>query len=104
VPVAARQPEELELLLRRRRIRYERRRCLGVRRRGEGAEPGELVEMGEAEVERLPTAHREAGKCAMLAIGQRGVARLDRRDDVVQQIVLERGERGRMDVRVPGRV
>src|SRR6185436_11206374 len=47
--VATRQPEELQLLLRLGRIRDEHRRRLRVRRGGEGAKPGEAVEMCEAE-------------------------------------------------------
>ena len=49
----------------------------------------------QAEVQRLPAAHGQAGEGALLAVGIDAVARLDRGDDVVQQVALEDGERRR---------
>src|SRR5688572_33097239 len=67
VLVTAREPEELELPLRRRRIRNQLRGGPGVRSRGERADPREAVEVRGAGVERLAATHREPGQGAMLA-------------------------------------
>jgi hypothetical protein len=48
----------------------------------------------QPEVERLPAARRQAGDGAVFPVRMNGVAGLDRRDNVLQQILLEGGERG----------
>ncbi len=56
--------------------------------------------MGQPEVERLAAAHRQAGEGPVLAVGLDRVVRLDRRDHVLEQVLLERreGRRGGVDV------
>ena len=82
------------------RIGDQLRGGLRVRGRGEAADPGEGVEVGQPEVERLAAAHRQAGEGPVLAVGLDRVARLDRGDHVLQQVLLERreGRRGGEDV------
>ena len=68
---------------------------------GEAADPGERVEVRQPEVQRLAAAHRQPGQRPVLAVRLDRVARLDRRNHVLQQILLERGERRRAAEDVP---
>ena len=96
VLVAAGEVQELQLRLRRRRIRHELGGRPGVRRGGERPDPREGVEVPEPEVQGLPAAHREAGQGPVFAIRERGVLRLDRGNQMVQQVLLEPGEAGHL--------
>src|SRR5690606_31560183 len=73
------------------RIGRELRRLLRVRSRREAADPRERVEVVQPEVQRLTAAHRETRERAVRAIAARRVARLDERNQVVEQLALERG-------------
>ena len=54
--------------------------------------------MAQAEIERLAAAHGQSGQGAIFRAGQHGVAPLDRRDQVLQQIFFKGGEgRGRLE-------
>ena len=96
VLVAAGDVQQPQLLGRLRVVLDEVVRLLRVRGRGEAADPGERVEVAQPEVERLPAAHRQAGQGARLAVGLHRVGLLDERDQVVEQVLLERGERRRL--------
>ena len=88
--VAAGNVEQLQLLDGRRRIGHEFRRRPRVRGRGKPAHPRKGVEVCQAEVERLPAAHGKPGQRAVLAIGLHGIVGLDKGNDVLEEIVLER--------------
>ena len=88
---AAGKPEQLQLP-RHRGIGHQFGGLAGVRRGGEAADPGKGVRVAEAEVERLAAAHREPRDRPVRAFAADRVARLDRRDQVVQQVALEHRE------------
>ena len=60
-----------------------------VRRRREAANIRKGIEVAQAEVERLPAAHRKPGHRAMFAVGIQGIVRFDERNDVLNQVALE---------------
>ena len=90
--VAAREPEELELVAGLGRIRNQFLGWLGVGCGRESAHRGEGLEVAEAEVQRLPATHRKSGQGPVLAVRLDAETRLDGRDHVVDQVALERGE------------
>ena len=53
------------------------------------ADPRERVEMAKPEIQRLATAHRKTGNCALLAICAGRILRLNRRNQTVEQITLK---------------
>ena len=84
------EPYQLQLLGNR-RVRHQcRRRLPGVGSRREPADIGERLRVNQADVQRLAAAHRKAGQGAVIAIGIYGVVRIDVRDDVLEQVILER--------------
>src|SRR5580765_7293888 len=87
--VAAGDIEKLQLLRRFLGIGHEFRWWLRVRRRRKSTDPRKRVEVRETDVQRLSAAHREPGQRAALAIRFHGIVRLDERNDVFDQIVLE---------------
>src|SRR5690625_415251 len=97
---AARKHEELQSTARLAGIWNELGRWFRIRRRRESTDRGEGIEIGEPEIQRLPAAHRETRERAKFAIGVRTVASVDRGNDVVEQIALERreGRCGRKDI------
>lgn len=66
--VAARKPEQFQLLFGRCRIRNEFRRGLRVGSGRKTADPGELVEMRHPEVQRLSATHGKPGQGTMLTV------------------------------------
>ena len=69
VVFAAREPQELQFAGGLGRILEQFAGRLGVRSRREAADPGERVEMSQAEIERLAAPHRKARQGAVLAVG-----------------------------------
>src|SRR5690606_35934093 len=59
-------------------------------RRREAADPSEGVDIVEPEVQRLAAAHRQAGERALRTIRCGRIARLDERDQIPEQLALER--------------
>ena len=76
VLAAAGQHQQLQLSRRGGRIGHEIGRRPRVRRRREPADPGEAIEVREAEVQGLPAAHRQPGEGAALPIRLHRIARL----------------------------
>src|SRR5262249_30410804 len=68
--------------------------------RGEAADRTEGIEVLQANGERLPAAHRQPGDGPVLDAGLYRVVRVDVRDEVFQQVVLETGVRSKA---APGR-
>ena len=94
VLVAAAEPYQLQLFGNR-RVRHQRRwRLPCVGRRREPADIGERLGVNQADVQRLAAAHRKAGQGAVVAIGIYGVVGIDVRDDVLEQVILERRQPG----------
>ena len=97
VLVAAGDVQQPQLLGRLRVVLDEVGGPLGVRGGREPADPGERVEVAQPEVERLPAAHRQPGHGPRLSRSAfTGVRLLDERDQVGEQVLLERGERRRL--------
>src|ERR1043166_8175384 len=88
VLVAARDVEKFQLfgLL---RVRHEFRRWPGVRCGGEAADPGERVNVWDADVQGLPPAHRKSCDGAAFAIRFHGIVGFHKWNDVFEQIALE---------------
>ena len=95
--VAAGHPQQLQHLGRPLRLRHELRGRHRVRRRREASDVGEDVQIAEPEVQGLTAAHRKSGERARLAIADHGVARLDVRNQVIDELALERRIRLELD-------
>ena len=89
--VAARDIEELQLLRRLFRIGHQFRRRLCVWRRGETADPSKGVEVSQTKIERLAATHGQTGQRAVLPVCVSAVARLNRRNHVIQQVTFSGG-------------
>src|SRR5688572_9513578 len=91
---AAGEPEEFELFGGGGGIGNEFGGFFDVGGGGKAADPGEGIEMGEAEVEGLAAAHGKAGEGAVFAVFVDAVAGFDGGDDVVEEVAREDGEGG----------
>ena len=89
VLVAAGNPQQLQHFGGLGRIRNQHLGHSRVGRRREPADLCERIEVAQAEVERLPAAHRKPGHRAVFAIGIHGIVRFNERNDVLDQIALE---------------
>ena len=83
--LVAEEPQKLQLLDGR-RIGNEFGRRLGIRGGGDSGYPGELVDVGQADVQGL-AAPIDIRRCAVVAIGKHGIVGLDEGDDFLQHVL-----------------